>query len=241
MTPLGRVCELVRYPVKSMFGIATDSAFLGFHGITGDRRFAFRRVGDSSGFPWLTASRCHELILYQPAGGTEVNGEPLPTHVRTPDGSVLELRSDDLRNEIARRWGGEVELMMLKNGIFDDAAVSLISLTTLAAIGRASGVEVDRRRLRPNVVLETDSLDPFMEDSWVGGTLVFGDGADGPAVSVTARDQRCVMINLDPETAAADARVTKAVAGMNGNNAGVYGTVVRAGILHAGQPVRLVR
>src|SRR5262245_26136402 len=52
--PLGVVAELVRYPVKSMAGIAIESAFLGWHGFNGDRRFAFRREGEDGGFPWLT-------------------------------------------------------------------------------------------------------------------------------------------------------------------------------------------
>lgn len=37
-------------------------------------------------------------------------------------------------------------------------------------------------------------------------------------------DVRCMMINLDPDTAAKDARVMKTVVGLNQNNAGVYGT-----------------
>ncbi|MEX0909152.1 MAG: MOSC N-terminal beta barrel domain-containing protein, partial [Gemmatimonadaceae bacterium] len=68
MNELGRVRELVRYPVKSMAGIPAESAFLGWHGLAGDRRFAFRRLGDDSSFPWLTASRVAELLLYQPVG-----------------------------------------------------------------------------------------------------------------------------------------------------------------------------
>jgi uncharacterized protein YcbX len=48
MNELGHVCELVRYPVKSMAGIVTQSAFLGWHGLDGDRRFAFRHLGDDS-------------------------------------------------------------------------------------------------------------------------------------------------------------------------------------------------
>src|SRR5215831_3244196 len=89
---IGRVCEIVRYPVKSMAGTTTDSAFLGWHGLAGDRRFAFRRLGDQSGFPWLTASRLPELVLYHPFGLDESTGEPLPTHVRTPVGAKVELR-----------------------------------------------------------------------------------------------------------------------------------------------------
>src|SRR5258706_15708620 len=90
---IGHVRELVRYPVKSMAGVATESAFLGWHGLDGDRRFAFRRLGDDSGFPWLSASRFPELLRYHPFGLDESTGEPLPTHVRTPAGTDAELRS----------------------------------------------------------------------------------------------------------------------------------------------------
>src|SRR5215471_14292205 len=101
MIRVGRVREIVRYPVKSMAGTATESAFLGWHGLAGDRRFAFRRVGVESAMPWLTASRLPELLLYHPIGLDESTGEPLPTHVRTPDGSHLELASAELKTELA--------------------------------------------------------------------------------------------------------------------------------------------
>ncbi len=240
MHELGHVCELVRYPVKSMAGIVTESAFLGWHGLAGDRRFAFRRLRDDSGFPWLSASRVPELLLYHPVGLDENTGEPLPTHVRTPTGAHVELRSVELQSEVAERFGSSVELMQLKHGIFDDASVSAISLTTIAGIGRAAGVDLDRRRFRANIVLETRHREPFLEDGWVGGTLMFGDNEPRPAVRVTARDVRCMMINLDPDTAAQDARVLKTVVGLNENNAGVYGTVVQTGTIRVGDRVSLV-
>lgn len=202
--------------------------------------FAFRRLGDASGFPWLSASRFPELILYRPFGLDESSGEPLPTHVRSPAGTEMELRSPELQGEIADRSGVSVELMMLKHGIFDDGAVSVISLATMAGIGKAAGLELDRRRVRANIVLETPHTEPFLEDAWVGGTLVFGEREPMPAVSVTARDLRCMMINLDPDTGKQDARVMKTVVGLNANNAGVYGTVVRSGTIHVGQTVSLV-
>ena len=240
MIELGRICELARYPVKSMAGVATESAFLGWHGLDGDRRFAFRRLGDESGFPWLSASRVPELILYHPFGLDETTNEPLPTHVRTPTGKRLELRSVELQREIAERLGSGVELMKLKHGTFDDAMISVISLATIAGIGRAAGLELDRRRFRANIVLETEGREPFIEDAWVGGTLVFGDSEPRPAVSVTARDVRCMMINLDPDTAAQDPRALKTVVGLNENNAGVYGTVVQTGTIRVGDSVRLI-
>jgi uncharacterized protein YcbX len=240
MIPIGHVRELVRYPVKSMAGIAAESAHLGWHGLAGDRRFAFRRMGDASGFPWLTASRLPELLLYHPSGLDESSGEPLPTHVRTPSGADMDLRGTALRDEISERFGSAVELMALRHGIFDDATVSLISLATMTGVARAAEVEDDRRRWRANVVLETLDTTLFLEDGWVGGTLVFGDGDPTAAVSITARDVRCMMINLDPDTARQDPRMMKTVVRLNANNAGVYGTVVRAGSIHAGQRVSLV-
>lgn len=240
LKPLGHICELVRYPVKSMAGGSTESAFLGWHGLDGDRRFAFHRRGDDSGFPWLTASRLPELLLYHPFGCDEASGEPLPTHVRTPDDRSVELASAELAREVAERSGIDVELLKLKHGIFDDAVISVISQTTIAGICREAGVDVDRRRFRANIVVEPSDPEPFGEDGWVGARLVFGDDESGPAVSVTARDVRCMMINLDPDTATQNSRVLKTVVRSNANNAGVYGTVVQIGALHVGQPVNLV-
>lgn len=239
MIEIGYVRELVRYPIKSMAGTATESAVLGWHGLDGDRRFAFRRIGDRSGFPWLSASRLPELLLYHPVGLDESTGEPLPTHVRTPAGTHIELAGEELKAELAGRFGSDLDLMKLKHGIFDEAAVSLISLATIAGIGREAGLDLDRRRFRANIVLETVRDEPFLEDAWVGHTLVFGDSEPRPALSVTLCDERCAMINLDPETGAKDSRVMKTVVRLNKNNAGVYAAVVRSGTIRVGDRVSL--
>ena len=240
MIQVGHVREIVRYPVKSMAGTATESAFLGWHGLEGDRRFAFRRGGEKNGFPWLVASRLPELLLYHPVGLDESTGEPLPTHVRTPAGSCVELRSAELEAEISERFGSRVDLTKFKHGIFDEAPVSVITLATIAGISREVGLTLDRRRFRANIVVETEGGEPFLEDAWVGGTLVFGDRATGPAVTVTLCDPRCLMLNLDPDSAKQDPRVMKAVVHLNQNNAGVYATVVRTGKLRVGDRVSLV-
>ena len=237
---LGHVHELVWYPVKSMAGIPTDTAFLGWHGFHGDRRFAFRRLNDQSGFPWLTASRLPELLLYQPHGLDEHAEEPTPTHVRTPEGLDHAIGSAELQDHVAERFGSALELMKLKHGIFDEASVSVINLATINAIGREVEQDLDTRRFRANIVIQTDSTEPFLEDGWTGGRLVFGSDEDGPIVSITMPDPRCVMINFDPDTAQPDPRVMKAAVRLNKNNAGAYGTVARTGQISVGQPVSLV-
>jgi uncharacterized protein YcbX len=221
-----------------MAGIATNSAFLGWHGMQGDRRFAFRRLNDKSGFPWLTASRLPELLLYQPIDLDENAEEPVPAHVRSPEGTSLALGSTELQNSVAEKFGSPVELMKLKHGIFDEATVSVINLATISAIGQEVGQELDMRRFRANIVIATESTEAFAEDGWIGGRLVFG--TNGPVVTLTMRDLRCVMINLDPDTAQQDPRIMKAALRLNENNAGAYGAVSRTGQISVGQSVSLI-
>jgi uncharacterized protein len=236
---IGRISAIFRYPVKSMAGELLDAARLGWHGIEGDRRLAFRRLADQSGFPWLTASKLPQLLLYKPFRLDNNACEQLPTHVRTPDGNEFELQSDELREDISSRCGSELELMNLKHGIFDEACISVISLGTISSVERESGRDIDLRRFRPNIVIESGSGKPFEEDSWVGRTLLFGEANIGAAVGITLKDERCVMVNFDPDTAERDSNVMKTIVRMNENCAGVYGTVVKSGELRVGQVVTL--
>jgi len=104
---------------------------------------------------------------------------------------------------------------------------------------RANGTSIRVQEGVPQRNLGTiDEL--FLEDDWIGGTLVFGDSDASPAVHITMPDERCVMINLDPDTSANDARLMKTVVQLNQNNAGVYATVIRQGIVNVGDRVRLV-
>ena len=54
---IGEVEAPFRSPVKSMSGELLEVADLGWHGLDGDRRLAFRRADDRGGFPWLSAGK----------------------------------------------------------------------------------------------------------------------------------------------------------------------------------------
>lgn len=234
---IGTITALYRYPVKSMAGELLESSELGWHGLAGDRRLAFRRIGETNGFPWLTASKLPELILFKPYTPNEAaphDAPYLPTHVMTPEGNSLELFSEELRREVSRRFKAEVELMHLKHGIFDEAPLSVISPVTMNAVKQG----VDIRRFRPNIVIETVDKKPFTEDSWVGKTIVIGD--KGATMSVTLKDERCMMINLDPDTAKSDPSMMKSVVQLNNNYAGIYGTVLQTGTIAVGQKLCLL-
>ncbi|MBP6822200.1 MAG: MOSC domain-containing protein [Acidobacteria bacterium] len=235
---IGIVKNILRYPVKSMAGESLESCTLGWHGLEGDRRFAFRRMEDSGGFPWLTAGRLPSLIRYQPFRSGEDSEKQPATHVRTPEGKEFELSSEELRAEIAQLYGKDVQMMQFKHGIFDEAAVSLISLGTIHGLEIESGKPLDIRRFRPNLLVETFSAEPFAEDDWVGRTVCFGSDG-GPEIGITLKDLRCAMVNIDPDTAESDPIVLKTTARMNDVCAGVYATVTKTGVVTVGQKLFL--
>ena len=236
---IGHVEGIFRYPVKSMGGERLEVANLGWHGLEGDRRLAFRRMDDRGGFPWLSASRLPELLLFAPL--RRDNGAPgdLPTHVRTPGGEEMPVLGEELANEVGRRCGIPVQMMQWKHGIFDEASISVIASDTVGEIARLAGRNPDVRRFRPNVVVRSLRSVPFQEDEWVGGVLSFGEGDGAAAITVTMRDERCSMVNFDPDSASPAPEVLKAVVRANQNNAGVYGTVTRTGRLAVGQTILL--
>ena len=241
---IGQVEAIFRYPVKSMGGERLEVANLGWHGIDGDRRLAFRRIDDRSGFPWLTASKLPDLLLFAPHRREDGAQGDLPTHICTPDGEEMPVFGEDLAAEVGRRYGAPVQMMQFKNGIFDDASISVIASDTVREIGRLAGISfdvqsLDVRRFRPNVVVRLRESIPFQEDEWLGGVLSFGEGDDAPAITVTMRDVRCSMVNLDPDSASPAPEVLKAVVRANQNNAGIYGAVTRIGRLAVGQTILL--
>ncbi len=236
---IGNVVALFRYPVKSMGGERLEVANLGWHGIEGDRRFAFRRLEDRSNFPWLTASKLPELLLFAPHRREHGVDGGHPSHVRTPEGEDLTILGDALNAEIGRRLGAPVQMMQLKHGIFDEASISVIAVDTVEEITRLAGQSADVRRFRPNVLVRLSRPVPYQEDEWVGGELSFGDGIDAPSVSVTMRDIRCSMVNFDPDSARPAPEMLKTVVRTHQNTAGVYGTVTRVGQLAVGQTLFL--
>lgn len=234
---VGEVEALYRYPVKSMRGELLQAADLGWHGLDGDRRLAFRRTADRGGFPWLTASRLPELVLFAPLRRAPGADDSLPTHVRTPAGEELDVFGEALAADVGRRCGLPVEMTHLNRGIFDEASLSLIVSATVGEIGRLAAQDSDVRRFRPNIVIRSLQSRPFEEAEWVGGLLVFGETDEAATVFVTNHDERCSMVNLDPDSARHDAAVLKAIVRVRDNKAGIYGAVTRRGRLEAGQPI----
>ncbi len=229
---MGRVAALFRHPIKSMAAQLLANLTLDRHGVIGDRRFALRRRGNESGFPWLTASKLPALIRYRVES---LDDQLAPTGVRAPDGEVIACDATSIAAHFATAHNVDVELAHLRQGMFDAAGVSIITTQTLASLSAMTGMALDPRRFRPNIIIDVESSsDPYPEDNWVGRSIAFGNPRSGAKAAITELDERCVMINFDPDTGQTAPEILRAVVQYRDNYAGVYAVPVRIGAIAIG-------
>jgi len=227
---VGRVVGLWRYPVKSMGAEPLDAVDVSWHGLAGDRRWAFVRPDmERSGFPWLTIREHAALWRYRPWFAEADRPDASVTMVTTPAGDDYDVVDPALAAEL----GAGVRVIKQNCGVFDTMPLSLLTTQSVAAVGDAAGVPLDALRFRPNLVVDAD--EPFAEDAWVGHVVRIG----GMRMRVDKRDQRCVMINVDPATTVREPAVLRTVARDRQACLGVYGSTVAPGRVAVGDAVVL--
>lgn len=243
MTLIGHIERVRRYPVKSMRGEDLDAARITFSGVTGDRVHAFVDPAARPAFPWLTAREMPQLLRWQPhfvdapdATLTHPAIERFQVVVRDPEGNVRPINDPGVLKAIRQACGREVWLRSSEKGMADAMPVSLISFDTIDAISVEAGGPADPLRFRANLYARWQANAPFAEDDLVGRTLTIGDTVE---LLVSRRDGRCVIVNLDPTTAASNPQVLKTIARGHEGKLGVYCVVLREGVIHPGDGIQL--
>ncbi len=237
---VGTVAALYRYPVKSMRGARIEETPVYWHGLAGDRRYAFVRGGNTSRFPWLTGREVPELLRYAPYLAAQGDPSTVAVRVVTPDGDDLAIEDAALAGELAARHGGAVYLLHSSRGVPDSAGVSILGAATVRQLGERVGATLDPLRFRPNILVETVEGRPFEEEDWLGGLLRFGEREDGARIRANRKDPRCMMVNLDPERAEQNPAVLRAIVRERDTCAGLYATTEGVGSVRVGDPVYLL-
>jgi uncharacterized protein YcbX len=229
---VGRVAALWRYPVKSMGAEALDRVEVSWHGLAGDRRWAFIRDGVvRNGFPWLTIRQRPDMGLYRPSFVEPDRPNASRTVVRTPSGEEYDVVDPALAAEL----GVGARVIKQDRGVFDTMPISLITTGTVAGLGALVGADLDVLRFRPNLLIEALGTRVFPEDGWVGRVLRIG----GMLMRVDARDKRCVVVNIDPVTTRSDPAVLRTITRERDACLGVYGSTVRPGGVLVGDEVAI--
>src|SRR4051794_21040940 len=224
------VAAIYRYPVKAMGGESLAAAELRWHGLEGDRRYAFVQSDHTGDFPWLTIRELPAMMLYR--AGAAADPEQPPA-IHTPDGRRLGITDPALADELAAASKRRIHLHRDHRGTFDSSAISVISLQSVRALSDLVGRPLDPARFRPNLVIDAPGQE-FPEEALLGRSFSVGRAR----VRLDRRDERCMVVNFDHRTAERQPEVLRAVAQHRSTCIGVYGSVEQPGRVKLGDPVQ---
>lgn len=222
------VQEIRRYPVKSMAGESLTTADVDARGLVGDRWYA---VVDGDGrlssgknsrrsrrrdavFDFSSRTTDEGVRVTGPGGEWSVGDPALDRALTGAMGDPVRVLAEDLTPH------------------YDDAPVSLVGTASLDWCREHLGVDADRRRIRPNLVVDTS--EPFVEETWSGG-LTIGD----TALTVARRIERCRMIDIAQEGLHREGGWLKALTETREMSLGVYLEVTEPGAFRVGDEVLL--
>lgn len=128
---------------------------------------------------------------------------------------------------------------LVRGTFFDSATMHVLATGTLTHMRSlvGEGAQIDARRFRPNIVVDTGAATiGFVEDEWIGQTLEIGDGVKIIAIHPALR---CVMTTHRQEDLARDLRIIRAAAQFHKATVGVFASVGAPGAVRVGDPVFL--
>ncbi len=266
---LGSVVSLWRYPVKSMMGEELNTSEVTDRGLLGDRAYALvdsskGKVGSAKNpRKWPKLFDCRAAFIELLRTGEKIP----PVRITLPNGAIVTSKQSDINQVLSQVFGRELTLgttapksptleeywpdieglahketvtdEAMPAGTFFDCAV--VHLLTTATIDRLRELypqgRFEVRRFRPNIVVEPASGEKnFVENNWIGHTLVVGEEV---RLNVTGPCPRCVMTTLPQGDLPKDPGILRTAAQHNQANVGIYATVLRGGIIHRGDAVRL--
>ena len=245
-------------PVKALGLVHPDEVLLEKSGVAENRRF---HIVDERGRRY-NQIRNGELVRVRP----EYDPEREHLTLRFPDGAVAEgevARGEEITvdfygrpvtgrlvkgpwSEALSRWVGRpLRLVESAPGAAVDRVrgqVSLVSEESLAELARQAGRDrVDGRRFR--MLFQIEGCEPHEEDEWVKRRVRIGDAI----VKVRCDVGRCAITTQNPATGVPDFDTLRAIdayrartrnqAGKEHVPFGVYGDVVRMGVVRVGDTV----
>jgi uncharacterized protein len=210
------VSEIWRYPVKSLKGERLQETEITSLGIPGDRQIAVIRTLNGR---FLTSRSRPKLLGLQGS----INADGVPTINGHPWNSIEALG-------LIREAAGEpVTLQQIPAPQAFDILPLLV-----ATDGAAHYLNIDHRRLRPNILLA--DVPELEERKWPGRVIAIGD----VRIHAEKLRDRCVMTTFDPDTQAQDPSVLlRIVRELDGSTA-LDSSVIAEGMIRVGDQAHIV-
>jgi uncharacterized protein len=239
---IGRLKNIIRYPVKSFKGEHVEATTVMNYGLYGDRSHVLLDKNRDGMF--LTITQYPRMVLYEASFNGIETKEAFPRlEVRNPEGRSYSWGEEQFKQEL--EGGADTRLTFRKYspdyvpaGAIEEEHLLLITDASLAKLEETWGKEkLDAARFRPNIIVSLDDKIPFIEESWSGRKLKVGKEA---VIKIERPCERCMIINVDPETAEQDSGLLKTVVKERNNCFGMYASVYKPGEIFSADKVEFV-
>jgi len=237
-TVVGTVNLLCRFPVKSTAGEALSSAAVGYRGLLHDREWAVYTAdgGIASGKNTRRFRKVEGLMSWRStvADADSLAGE-LPA-LHSPDGGTYRVDEPAAADALSRAFGRRLT-MRRETTIrhHDECGVHLVTTSSIRRVEQLVGGRVDARRLRANIVLNTEGFG-FVEDAWTDGELTLGSEVVlrlGPGMP------RCVMVDQPQAHVPAGPPALRVLGRTHDVLLGLQAHIIRTGTISIGDTARL--
>lgn len=210
------VSEIWRYPVKSLKGERLEETEITKLGIPGDRQIAVIRTINGR---FLTSRSKPKLLGLQ--GSINADGVP------TINGHLWDSTE---ALQLVREATGE--LVTLRQ-ILAPQAFDVLPLL-VATDGAARYLNIDHRRLRPNILLA--DVPDLEERNWPGRVIAIGD----VRIHAEKLRDRCVMTTFDPDTQVQDPSVLHRIIYELDGSTALDSSVINKGMIRVGDAAHIV-
>lgn len=230
---IGMIKEIWRYPVCSIGGECLAEAAVDAGGVNGDRTHLLVDLDTGEVASPETQPRWRPaLMLSACRSGDEVLVSP-GTWEKLSIGPDLDYALSEFmgfRCGIRPRGApleGDAQATNILQPRYEIAPLHVLTIKNLSELASLlPDSAIDRRRFRPNLVLETDGR----EDDWL--CLNWQSGA--VAGTVTEKTKRCGMTMVAQPGLPEDPDILRTIVRQRARCAGVYASVTRAGTLSVG-------
>lgn len=231
---MGSVEALARFPVKSTAGEALASAVVTELGLDDDREWAI--FTSDGGIASGKNSQRFRLVEGLLDWGSRVREGAAP-ELAGPGGEIYRADDPAASDALSLAFNRRLELRR-EVGVrrHDQCPVHLVTTSSMRRISELVGRPVDPRRLRANIVLDTEGVG-FLEDAWVDAELAIGRDVVlrfGPPMI------RCVMVDTPQVDVSPLPRMLVTLGREHDVLLGIQAHVVRAGTIALGDQARLL-
>lgn len=226
----GRIESLWRYPVKSLIGERLTNIDVDARGLWGDRLFALSNADGKIGSGKDTQRFKRIDGLFSLSAKASAHG----VSVTFSDGRLLTDKDPAINKMLSQTLGQSVTLT--KEGKiphFDNEPIHIVTTASLSLLREfSSGLDIDSRRFRPNLVMKTNCLDQDL----IGKRLKIGQ----TILEITQKTKRCRMITLAQPGIDNKPKLLNVVSKRFGLDFGVYAKVISTGTISVGEHVEIV-